>query len=37
MSAIVMLSILYGIILFIEEEKWEEHGRQWMDLMNSGN
>lgn len=35
MTIILILAIFYGLIISIEEKKWENH--KWTDLTNSGN
>lgn len=35
MTTILILSIFYGIIVAVEENKWSKN--KWTDLMNSGN
>ncbi len=35
MTAIIILSIFYSLIVVKEEQKWENY--KWTDLMNSGN
>ena len=35
MNAILILSVFYSLVIFLEEKKWEKY--KWTDLQNSGS